>query len=358
MNDPAGVAFIGGGFIAYLHVLAIRGHARARLVAVASRSKRVAENRARIFGVKPYTFDNLDPMLSRADVDIVYVQSPNVLHAEHALRAIGAGKHVMLEKPMTVTIDEAARVVSAARAAGVQVGYAENHVFAPVMQRARELVATGRIGRVQKVTGVFGHGGPPRNTWYWQADLAGGGSLFDLGPHTLETALFLAGKPAIAAVESCRLTPSEDGSLDVKSEIVLRSTDGIEFELTNSWLEANDSAAYDVVGSEARLRAVFSPDPQSLTLHSPNGAAEEIDFPGRFQFRLDVMIGSMGYSGLLAHVEGCCRAGTPPSESGVDGHNVLRLLTAAYLAAGQRGTVDLSREIPARVRPIDLWLHA
>ncbi|GAB4332252.1 MAG: oxidoreductase [Candidatus Abyssubacteria bacterium] len=353
MNKPAGVAFIGAGFIAYLHIIAIRSNPNTKLVAVASRSKKIAENRARIFNAEPYTFDNLGEMLARKDIDIVFVQSPNSLHGEHALAALAAGKHLIMEKPMTITLAEADSIISAANSAGLRVAYAENQVFAPLIIKARELIEQGQIGKVLSVTGYCGHGGPSPSGWYRKAQFSGGGAHIDLGPHTLEASLYLAGKPRVERVKSCLMTEAPEGIIDGRAEAVLECEHGIELHVTSSWLDADDQFYYEVKGSNGSLKAVFSPPPQFLTLYRPNGEAEDIEFPGRFDMHLDKFLGSSGYIGQLEHFETCFRTGTVPRESAIDGRNVLQILAAGYLSAATHRPATLA-DVPLDKTPIQL----
>ncbi|RJP73519.1 MAG: gfo/Idh/MocA family oxidoreductase [Candidatus Abyssobacteria bacterium SURF_17] len=355
MNTPSGVAFVGAGFISYLHLFAIRSNPNVRLVALASRSRDIAENRGRIFNADPYTFDNMGTMLGRKDIDIVCVLSPNSLHAEHALAAIKAGKHIVIEKPMTVTLADADAIVKAAESAGVGIGYAENQVFAPVLMKGRELVEQGAIGKVKSVVGFCGHGGPSKAGWFWKPQFSGGGANIDLGPHTLESALYLAGKPAIKRVKSSQITEAPEGGIDVKAEFVLESDNGIEFTITSSWLEEDDNFYYEVFGEKGSIKCVFAPVPQFVTLFPEQGEPEDIEFPGRFDMHLDKYVASMGYVGQLEHFEKCFRTGAIPSESGTDGRTVLRILGAAYLSAAKQAPVELS-SIPSDKTPIQLWL--
>ena len=355
MNDPAGVAFIGAGFIAYMHLLAVRNNPHTKLVALASRSPRVAEHRARIFDTETYTFDTMDEMLARDDIDIVCILSPNYLHAGHSLKAIEAGKHIILEKPMTVTLAEADEVINAAQSAGVGIGYAENQVYAPLLVRAREAIAGGAIGAIRSATGVCGHSGPSPAGWFRKPEFAGGGAHIDLGSHTLESILYLIGKPAIKRVNSCTMAEAPEGGIDGKGEAMLETENGITIEMTSSWLEEDDEFYYEVEGDTGRIRAVFSPPPQFLTLYRDNGETENIEVPGQFDMQVDKYLASNGYVGQLADFESCFREGTTPTESGADGRNVLRILLAGYMSAAGECPVELSADIPTDRTPVQLW---
>lgn len=356
MNDPAGAALIGAGYVAYLHLLAVRNNPNMKLVALASRSKEIAEHRARIFDTEPYTFSDLGGLLKRKDVDIVFVLSPNSLHARHALAAIKAGKHIIIEKPMTVTLAEADNVIAAAEKAGVMIGYAENQVFAPLLMKMRELIADGAIGEITSASGICGHGGPSPFGWFRNPKFAGGGAHVDLGSHTLETLLYLIGKPPVKTVTSCRMVETPEGGIDGRAEAVLETEDGIEMKMMSSWLETEDNFSYEVTGSTGRITAMVNPPPQFLTLFDATGNAENIEFPGQFDMRLNRYLASSGYVGQIAHFAECFRTGETPSESGMDGKNVLNILLAGYLSAGRKRPVKLASAIPPDKTPVRLWL--
>lgn len=355
MSRTRGVAFVGAGFISYMHNYALRVCGGAKLVAIASNSPRTAEHRAHLFGAEPYVFSDLDRMLGRPDVETVFILSPNALHARHTLAALRAGKHVVLEKPMALTLSDAREIIELAKKMRVQVAYAENQVFSPVVRRARELVAGGAIGAVQRVVAFVGHGGPPPG-WFWNPALAGGGAQFDLGSHTVETALYLAGHPQIRAITRAVLAEHPSG-IDGRAHAALVSADGIEFDLTTSYVEPEESMWYEVHGDRGSLRCVHAPAPlaQQITLSRAGEAAEDIDFPYRFEMlRVDRYIGSMGYVDQLAHFLDCFASGQTPSESAADGARVLAILAAIYLAAGRGQPVEIG-DVPANVPPIGLW---
>jgi myo-inositol 2-dehydrogenase/D-chiro-inositol 1-dehydrogenase len=356
MSGTRGVAFVGAGFISYMHNYALRVYGGAQLMAIASNSRRMAEHRAHIFAAEPYVFSDLDRMLARPDVETVFILSPNALHARHALAALRAGKHVVVEKPMALTLAEARAIVELAEKTRLQVGYAENQVFSPVVRRARELVAGGAVGKVQRVVAFVGHGGPAPDGWFWNPALAGGGAQFDLGSHTVEAALYLAGQPQIRRVERAVLTAHPSG-VDSRAEAVLVSADGIEFQLTTSYVEPEESMWYEVHGDRGVVRCVYSPAPlaQQITLSAPGEQPQDIDFPHRYEMlRVDRYIGSMGYVDQAVHFLDCFQSGRTPSESAADGARVLAILAAIYLAAGRRRPVDVA-EVPADVAPVDLW---
>lgn len=136
-----------------------------------------------------------DPAAMLAEVDAVDIATPPRFHPEHAALALGAGRHVLVEKPMARTWWEAAQIQPQVEASPAYYQHGENWIYGPVCQIARGLVEAGAIGRVQRVQWFQAHTGPNAFTPYWFADplQAGGGSLTDWGVHSACAAWYVAG---------------------------------------------------------------------------------------------------------------------------------------------------------------------
>ena len=132
----------------------LRASARNRLLAVASRHPDAASAYAREWGIER-AHGSYETLLSDPEIDVVYISLPNGLHAEWAIRAAQAGKHVLCEKPLAVTVAQVDRVAAAAREAGVTVAEAFMYRHHPQTARVRELVVAGALGRVRFVRGTF-----------------------------------------------------------------------------------------------------------------------------------------------------------------------------------------------------------
>lgn len=356
MNTPAGIALAGAGFISYLHLLACRACPDIKVVAMASRTPDVARHRAGVFNVAAYTFDELAAMCARPDVDVVFILGPNALRVEQCRSAIEAGKHLVIEKPMAVTLKDADAIIAAADRRGVGIAYAENHAFSSLLIKARELVAAGEIGTVQGVKAFMGHGGPAKGWWYDPA-LSGGGALIDLVPHVLSGALFLLGKPQVSRVAEARLKQSPDrGAVDTHAEVKLETAQDVAIDLTGSWETPNDTTFYELTGTRGVLKVVLEPDPKWITFTPQGGEARDIEFPGRLDFNLKPYIATMGYTLQLEHFLACFREGTTPRESGRDGREVLNILLAAAVSAQRQQPVALQDAIPADRTPHQLWV--
>ncbi|MBX6366265.1 MAG: Gfo/Idh/MocA family oxidoreductase, partial [Gemmatimonadetes bacterium] len=154
-------------------------------------------------------------------VDVVAVCTPNGFLAEIGTAALAAGRHVLLEKPMGRNLAEAEALAAAARASGrlLKVGF--NHRYHPAVRRAREVVASGAIGRVVNLRARYGHGARPGCEGEWRADpvLAGGGELIDQGVHVADLFHWFAGpaREAFGVVQTAvwRVAPLEDNGYGV-----------------------------------------------------------------------------------------------------------------------------------------------
>jgi phthalate 4,5-cis-dihydrodiol dehydrogenase len=185
-----GVAGLGRGFMLMLPGLV----ADRRVALVASADPR-PEARARFaaeFGGRAY--GDVEALCADAEVEAVYVATPHQFHARHAVAAAGAGKHVLVEKPMALTLDECQAMTDAARAAGVHLIVGHSHSFDAPIARTRALIASGVHGRLRLITALnftdFVY--RPRRPEEMDA-AAGGGAVFSQGAHQVDIARLLAG---------------------------------------------------------------------------------------------------------------------------------------------------------------------
>src|SRR6185369_7031688 len=154
------VALLGAGFIGEIHLESYRRFVpEVEVTAVFSGSERRAEEFARQHQI-PHWFANIDELLAKADCEIVDIGLPNYLHAPVTLAAARAGKHVIVEKPLCMTLEEADQMVEACQRAGVKLMYAEQLCFAPKYERVRQLIREGAIGKPYLIKQSEKHSGP------------------------------------------------------------------------------------------------------------------------------------------------------------------------------------------------------
>lgn len=188
---------IGCGDIAVKRVIPALQSARgSSLMAVSRQDPRLLDECARKFGI-PFAEKRWEDLVSRDDVDAVYIASPVYLHAEQTLAAIRAGKHVLCEKPMAMDRHEAARMLNAARESEVALGVAYYRRFYPIVKRIKAILQSGQLGHTVYIhSDNFEPINPmPNQPRYWlmQPEKSGGGPMMDMGCHRIEAFTYLLG---------------------------------------------------------------------------------------------------------------------------------------------------------------------
>jgi predicted dehydrogenase len=171
---------------------ALRGLSRHDLTSVASRNRDAAERYAREWGI-PRVFGSYAELLGDPDVDAVYIPLPNSLHAEWTIRATEAGKHVLCEKPLALTVAEVDDITAAAERAGVVVMEAFMYRHHPQTLRLKALVDEGAIGALRLIRGAFTFS-LTRPGDVRLVTALGGGSLWDVGCYPVSMARYLVGR--------------------------------------------------------------------------------------------------------------------------------------------------------------------
>jgi predicted dehydrogenase len=181
------IGVLGCGVIAsYAHLRLLRRLPGARLVAAAEPEPRARERAQRLAQVPLHA--RPDELLGRDDVDAVVICAPTPAHAELALAAAAAGKHFYLEKPIATSAEDATRVVEAAARAGLCTAIGYNRRLHPLYEQAREILRSGRIGRVRGVLMAFCEPTAPEAMPQWKRRRGtGGGVLLDLASHHIDS---------------------------------------------------------------------------------------------------------------------------------------------------------------------------
>ena len=172
---------------------AIRESHRAEFVALQKRSLPEAKEKARDVGV-PFAFDTVADLVRCPDVEAVFIVSVNSAHCPETVAAAEAGKHVLVEKPMALTVAEAERMIDACRKNHVKLSVGHMVRLSPAIRRVRELIVSGRYGPVSFARADFSYNGKQSHRpWLRDMRTAGGGPLFDIGVHCLDTLRYLVG---------------------------------------------------------------------------------------------------------------------------------------------------------------------
>lgn len=189
---------IGAGDIVRKRVAAaIRESPNSELVSISRENSDLAEAAATEVGARKW-FANWREQIADPEIDAVYIATPVFLHAEQTIAAAEAGKHVLCEKPMALSVAACDAMIAACRANNVKLGIAYYRHFYPVIERAKEIIAADKIGRVSLAQiNAFEHidmqSGDPRH-WFVEKEKSGGGPMMDFGCHRLEVLVNLFGE--------------------------------------------------------------------------------------------------------------------------------------------------------------------
>ena len=354
-----GVGIVGSGFIADLHAAAMRMVPEITLVAVASQTPGKAAAFARERNI-PHAFEDYRALIERRDIQMVSVAVPNDRHAEVVLAAAAAGKHIVCEKPLCRTLDEADRMIAACRSAGVSLFYAEELLFAPKYVRAKQLVDEGALGDVFLVHQSEEHDGP-HMPWFWDVTRSGGGVLLDMGCHSIEYGRWVLGKPRVKSVYAqmgtyvhADKTRGEDHVL-----CIVEYENGAIAQAENSWAKRGGvDDRCEIYGSKGFTRADLLRGSALLT-YSQDGYGYAVEKAGStrgYTFTMFEEIWNYGFPQEFRHFARCVLGEEQPAETGEDGREVLRIIYAAYQSAGEGRKILWPYEPPKVDKPIDLWL--
>lgn len=357
------VALLGTGFIAGIHRESYhRFVPDAEVVAVCSRTAERAEAFARRHGI-PQWFATLDEAIRQSDCDVVDVCVPTAFHARAAIAAAGAGRHVIVEKPLALTLEEADAMIAACKANSRKLMYAEELCFAPKYERVRQLVGEGAIGRVYHMRQCEKHSGP-HSEWFYDLNQSGGGALMDMGCHGLAWFRWmLGGQPAARSIYAHLQTGLIHGGrtrAEENSVCIVEFDGGAIGVVENSWAKYGGMEdRVEVHGTGGVIYADLFMGNSALT-YSEKGYGYAMEKAGSTQgwtFTIFEEAFNQGYPQELKHFIECVREDKAPVTTGEDGRAVLELMNAAYHSArvGQKVALPFR---PTVSKPIDLWLGA
>jgi predicted dehydrogenase len=177
---------------------AARESAKSEVVAISSRGDAKAKQAAQDLNI-PKWYGSYDELIADPDVDAVINPLPNSMHCEWTVKAAEAGKHILCEKPLAVTVDEARRMIDAAKANNVVLVEAFTHRWNPHLRKARKLIAEGAIGRVTNLASALTFFvDQPEGNVRFSSELAGG-SLLDAGCYAVYACRFVMGEEPLRA---------------------------------------------------------------------------------------------------------------------------------------------------------------
>lgn len=243
---PIRWGILGTGFIAHAQTADLIG-CGFTVAAVGSRSQGPADAFAAEFGI-PVAHGSYEALVADPGVDAIYISTPHPFHAENALLALRAGKHVLIEKPFTLTAGQAVEVVDAAEAAGLVVMEAMWTRFLPHMLRIREIIASGTLGDVRTLIADHNQDLPKDPLHRLNNPALGGGALLDLGIYPVSFAFDIFGAPTVVKALAAKTVTG----VDRQTAILLGFDDGRQAVL-HSALDTKGPNTASILGTEGRI---------------------------------------------------------------------------------------------------------
>jgi len=316
------------------------------IVAVSDVVSSVAEEMARKYNAKAW-YTDYNKLLERPDIDAVSICVPNYLHAEVAIASAEAGKHMLLEKPMAVSLEEADRIIKAAEKAEVKLMLGYNHVFNPMIQHVKGLIKNGCLGKLSIVKSQYVRNltKMSRENFGWRADAirAGGGVITESGVHRISLSWYLGGEVREVSAFTERLAMDIDGEDNAAILLTYKSGGlgivicswvaefkGPEWEKIEVYGTKGSAIGYgDTRSGVAYLEVSDADIPEYGRIHSY--FPPEANFKGGFDT----------YTEEIKHFLDCIIKGARPIVDGYAGKAILEITLAAYESAKMKRVVSL-----------------
>lgn len=359
MSKPVRVGLIGSQFISSIHARALRPCADAEVIAVSSPTPGNAERFAREHDIVSAFTDHRE-MLAMPDLDMVVIGAPNDVHCALTLDAAAAGKHIVLEKPMCMSLEQADQMIDACRVAGVKLMYAEELCFAPKYVRLKQLLDDGALGRPTLLKQSEKHDGP-HAPHFWDVQRSGGGVTMDMGCHGIEFFRWMLGRPKVVSVYAQMGTHVHGDKTrgDDNSVLILEFEGGVTAVAEESWSKLGGMEDRAEVHGSAGVAYADLLQGNSITTYSQGGYGYAVEKSGPtrgWTFTMYEEEWNYGFHQEMAHFVDCVKNDLPPLVTGEDGRAVLEVILAAYESAGTGRKVGLPFAPAGVEKPIDLWL--
>lgn len=338
VDTRVGFAIVGLGRLSLEEILpAFSACKHARPTALVSGDPAKAKLVAAQYAIQhTYTYAEMDQMQHNPDVQAVYIVTPNALHRKQTEAAARIGKHVLCEKPMTVSAEDAQAMIDACERAKVQLMVAYRIQYEHNNRYLAELVRGGKLGTVRSIHAVNTQNQRAPDQWRQIKQLSGGGSLPDIGLYCLNTVRALLGEEPVE-VSAVIQSPKNDPRFREVEDLIdftLRFPSGAVAACTSCY-SAHKHADLQVMGAEgaAHMANAFNYSGQKLTVSRRDGIAEaetEYTLNPSKQFALEI-----------DHFAECVRTGRKPRTGGPEGLQDQKLMTAIYQAAQTGRPVQL-----------------
>ena len=255
---PVKIGFIGAGGAAYDLATGFLENKSCKPISVASRTIEHAREFASHLKINS-SYTDYQKMLKNEDVDAVCITTPNYLHAKMTIDCANAGKHVLVEKPLCNTIEEADKMIVAARNGGVVLMPAFCERFNSIFDHLKEAISKKLFGKIIFIRGRKSHLGPytswkPKSEekWFFDGKMAGGGCFSDLGSHVIDYLRYMLGDDVSEVIKANLETRFHEIEHDDDAQVLVKFNSGIIGSIETSWC-SQYSDLFEIHGTEGKL---------------------------------------------------------------------------------------------------------
>lgn len=292
------------------------------IVAIAAARPGKAEAFARAHNI-PRFYRSYEDVIADSEVDLIYNALPPHSHARFSILALEAGKHVLCEKPFAMSGPEARTMVAAGRRCGRRIIEAFHDRYHPIFLYLMESVASGRLGRISSLKGVFNHSIGPDGGEFRHIPEFGGGALMDLGCYPVHWCRSLLNEEPSIVAARCKMS---DTGVDEEMNAWLRFPSGVTAEIETRMSPSWDMhARFEVAAEHGTVILINSllPHRGHSVLETINGKFREFTIAGgtTFDYQLDAIVTAI-------------RSGSPLPTEGTDPIGNMDTIDAIYQAAG------------------------
>ncbi|WNR42591.1 Gfo/Idh/MocA family protein [Paenibacillus roseipurpureus] len=323
------VAVIGCGSISkHRHIPEYALNANVELVAFVDPVIERAQHYAELHGGKAYS--NYVDMLKAEKVDAVSVCTPNYLHAEISIAAANAGAHVLVEKPMATSAAESEAMIEAAKKNGVFLMVGHNQRLMPPSVKAKEILTSGKLGKVLTFRTSFGHPGPEgwsvdgRESWFFRKEEALMGAMGDLGVHKSDLIRWLLDDEVAQVAAFVGTLHKEGTDIDDNATCLLRMKSGATGSLVASWTYYKGQDNSTVLWCENGVIKIDTDPNDQVIVELRDGTVE------RYKVGQVATNEKQTTSGVIDEFVACIVNGQEPRISGEEGYRALKVILAAF----------------------------
>lgn len=336
--DKLNAGVIGCGLISKNHLMALKNVAAADCVAVCDVERPKAQKAADEYSI-PKVYTDYHEMLKCPDIQAVHICTPHHLHAQMAIDALGAGKHVLCEKPMAINADDARKMIEARDKSGRQLAICFQNRYNQASIYMKNLLTSGELGRVQGARGSVAWDRKPEyyasSPWRGRWDTAGGGVLINQAIHTFDLLQWLT--CPIASVEARMATARLKGSIEVEDtiDVVMTGQEGqrILFYASNCYVK-NAPVEIEIICERGSVKMTGNQVVTNL-----NGEVAIHDHSSGTVFGKDYW--GSGHGFLIDDFYRCIRDGLKFPVSGEEALVSVILLEAVYRSAKEEVPVSI-----------------